>query len=132
MLDKLIIIENNEDYKFNSFEDIVKYFIDNNYYDLSSTEKENIIMKKAIDISIENGLKIIKNKNEISNLNESFIAIDEMSVILSILKNQTKIILLERKDSKIFNKYINQPRNDDNYIIINTFAIEALENYLSY
>lgn len=132
MLDKLIIIENNEDYKFNSFEDIVKYFIDNNYYSLSSTEKENIIMKKAIDISIENGLKIIKNKNEISNLNESFIAIDEMSVILSILKNQTKIILLERKDSKIFNKYINQPRNDDNYIIINTFAIEALENYLSY
>ena len=133
MLDKLIIIEGDKDYQCSTFEEIVKYLINENYYNLTKQEKENIIMKKAIENAIDKGLKIIKNKNQIKekDLNKSFIIIDEMTVILSIIKDQSKIVLLERKDSNIFNKYIKIPNNNDNYTIINTFATQALKNYLA-
>lgn len=133
MLDKLIIIEGDKDYQCSTFEEIVKYLINENYYNLTKQEKENIIMKKAIENAIDKGLKIIKNKNQIKekDLNKSFIIIDEMTVILSIIKDQSKIILLEKKDSNIFNKYIKIPNNNDNYTIINTFATQALKNYLT-
>lgn len=133
MLDKLIIIEDDKDYQCSTFEEIVKYLINENYYNLTKQEKENIIMKKAIENAIDKGLKIIKNKNQIKekDLNKSFIIIDEMTVILSIIKDQSKIVLLERKDSNIFNKYIKIPNNNDNYTIINTFATQALKNYLT-
>lgn len=133
MLDKLIIIEDDKDYQYSTFEEIVKYLINENYYNLTKQEKENIIMKKAIENAIDKGLKIIKNKDQIKekDLNKSFIIIDEMTVILSIIKDQSKIVLLERKDSNIFNKYIKIPNNNDNYAIINTFATQALKNYLA-
>lgn len=133
MLDKLIIIEGDKDYQYSTFEEIVKYLINENYYNLTKQEKENIIMKKAIENAIDKGLKIIKNKNQIKekDLNKSFIIIDEMTVILSIIKDQSKIVLLEKKDSNIFNKYIKIPNNNDNYTIINTFATQVLKNYLT-
>ena len=101
MLDKLIIIEGDKDYQYSTFEEIVKYLINENYYNLTKQEKENIIMKKAIENAIDKGLKIIK------------------------------IVLLEKKDSNIFNKYIKIPNNNDNYTIINTFATQVLKNYLT-
>lgn len=133
MLDKLIIIKDDKDYQCSTFEEIVKYLINENYYNLTKQEKENIMMKKAIEKAIDKGLKIIKNKNQIKekDLNKSFIIIDEMTVILSIIKDQSKIVLLEKKDSNIFNKYIKIPNNNDNYTIINTFATQALKNYLT-
>ena len=133
MLDKLIIIKDDKDYQCSTFEEIVKYLINENYYSLTKQEKENIMMKKAIEKAIDKGLKIIKNKNQIKekDLNKSFIIIDEMTVILSIIKDQSKIVLLEKKDSNIFNKYIKIPNNNDNYTIINTFATQALKNYLT-
>lgn len=133
MLDKLIIIEGDKDYQCSTFEEIVKYLINENYYNLTKQEKENIIMKKAIENAIDKGLKIIKNKDQIKekDLNKSFIIIDKMTVILSIIKDQSKIVLLERKDSNIFNKYIKIPNNNDNYTIINTFATQVLKNYLT-
>ncbi len=131
MLDKLIIIKDDKDYQCSTFEEIVKYLINENYYNLTKQEKENIMMKKAIEKAVDKGLKIIKNNNQIKDLNKSFIIIDEMTVILSIIKDQSKIVLLERKDSNIFNKYIKIPNNNDNYAIINTFATQALKNYLA-
>ena len=131
MLDKLIIIEDDKDYQCSTFEEIVKYLINENYYNLTKQEKENIIMKKAIEKAVDKGLKIRKNNNQIKDLNKSFIIIDEMTVILSIIKDQSKIVLLEKKDSNIFNKYIKIPNNNDNYTIINTFATQALKNYLT-
>lgn len=131
MLDKLIIIKDDKDYQCSTFEEIVKYLINENYYNLTKQEKENIMMKKAIEKAVDKDLKIIKNNNQIKDLNKSFIIIDEMTVILSIIKDQSKIVLLERKDSNIFNKYIKIPNNNDNYAIINTFATQALKNYLA-
>ena len=131
MLDKLIIIKDDKDYQCSTFEEIVKYLINENYYNLTKQEKENIMMKKAIEKAVDKGLKIIKNNNQIKDLNKSFIIIDEMTVILSIIKDQSKIVLLERKDSNIFNKYIKIPNNNDNYAIINTFSTQALKNYLA-
>lgn len=131
MLDKLIIIKDDKDYQCSTFEEIVKYIINENYYNLTKQEKENIMMKKAIEKAVDKGLKIIKNNNQIKDLNKSFIIIDEMTVILSVIKDQSKIVLLERKDSNIFNKYIKIPNNNDNYAIINTFATQALKNYLA-
>ena len=132
MLSKFIIIENNKDYQCNTFEDVVKYFIDENYYNLTMAEQKNKIMKIAIDNAIDNNLKIVKIVENIDNINESFIAIDEITVILSILKNQLRIVLLERKDSNVFNKYIKIPETNDNYVIINTFSKYALKNYIDY
>ena len=120
MLDKLIIIKDDEDYQCSTFEEIVKYLINENYYNLTKQEKENIMMKKAIEKAVDKGLKIIKNNNQIKDLNKSFIIIDEMTVILSIIKDQY-----------IFNKYIKIPNNNDNYTIINTFATQVLKNYLT-
>ena len=131
MLDKLIIIKDDKDYQCSTFEEIVKYLINENYYNLTKQEKENIMMKKAIEKAVDKGLKTIKNNNQIKDLNKSFIIIDEMTVILSIIKEQSKIVLLERKDSNIFNKYIKIPNNNDNYAIINRFATQALKNYLA-
>lgn len=131
MLDKLIIIKDDKDYQCSTFEEIVKYLINENYYNLTKQEKENIMMKKAIEKAVDKDLKIIKNNNQIKDLNKSFIIIDEMTVILSIIKDQSKIVLLERKDSNIFNKYIKIPNNNDNYAIINTFATQALKNYIA-
>ena len=131
MLDKLIIIKDDKDYQCSTFEEIVKYLINENYYNLTKQEKENIMMKKAIEKAVDKDLKIIKNNNQIKDLNKSFIIIDEMTGILSIIKDQSKIVLLERKDSNIFNKYIKIPNNNDNYAIINTFATQALKNYLA-
>ena len=131
MLDKLIIIKDDKDYQCSTFEEIVKYLINENYYNLTKQEKENIMNKKAIEKAVYKDLKIIKNNNQIKDLNKSFIIIDEMTVILSIIKDQSKIVLLERKDSNIFNKYIKIPNNNDNYAIINTFATQALKNYLA-
>ena len=131
MLDKLIIIKDDKDYQCSTFEEIVKYLINENYYNLTKQEKENIMMKKAIEKAVDKDLKIIKNNNQIKDLNKSFIIIDEMTVILSIIKDQSKIVLLERKDSNIFNKYIKIPNKNDNYAIINTFATQALKNYLA-
>lgn len=132
MLSKFIIIENNKDYQCNTFEDVVKYFIDENYYNLTMAEQKNKIMKIAIDNAVDNNLKIVKIVENIDNINESFIAIDEITVILSILKNQLRIVLLERKDSNVFNKYIKIPETNDNYVIINTFSKHALKNYIDY
>lgn len=132
MLSKFIIIENNKDYQCNTFEDVVKYFIDENYYNLTMAEQKNKIMKIAIDNAIDNNLKIVKIVENIDNINESFIAIDEITVILSILKNQLRIVLLERKDSNVFNKYIKISETNDNYVIINTFSKHALKNYIDY
>ena len=131
MLDKLIIIKDDKDYQCSTFEEIVKYLINENYYNLTKQEKENIMMKKAIEKAVDKDLKIIKNKDQIKDLNKPFIIIDEMTVILSIIKDQSKIVLLERKDSNTFNKYIKIPNNNDNYTIINTFATQALKNYLA-
>ena len=110
----------------------MKYFIDENYYNLTMAEQKNKIMKIAIDNAIDNNLKIVKIVENIDNINESFIAIDEITVILSILKNQLRIVLLERKDSNVFNKYIKIPETNDNYVIINTFSKHALKNYIDY
>ena len=98
MLSKFIIIENNKDYQCNTFEDVVKYFIDENYYNLTMAEQKNKIMKIAIDNAIDNNLKIVKIVENIDNINESFIAIDEITVILSILNNQLRMLLLERQE----------------------------------
>ena len=110
----------------------MKYFIDENYYNLTMAEQKNKIMKIAIDNAIDNNLKIVKIVENIDNINESFIAIDEITVILSILKSQLRIVLLERKDSNVFNKYIKIPETNDNYVIINTFSKHALKNYIDY
>ena len=48
MLSKFIIIENNKDYQCNTFEDVVKYFIDENYYEIERG------MKAYIYVVIEN------------------------------------------------------------------------------
>ena len=132
MLDKFIIIENGKDYQCNTFEEVVKYFIGENYYNLTMVEQKNIIMKIAIDNALNSNLKIVSKAKNIDNIKKSFIVIDEITVILSILKNQTKIVLLERKDSNIFNQYIKIPKTNDNYVIINTFSTQALKIYLDF
>ena len=64
MLDKLIIIEGDKDYQCSTFEEIVKYLINENYYNLTKQEKENII---AVVSSDDDMIPMIFQENMLSD-----------------------------------------------------------------
>ena len=132
MQDKIIIIKDDKDFKCNSFKEIVKFFFGTNYYDLSDVEKNNKIVKLAIDVAYAYKLKITSKCENLNDLENSFFITDEMTAILSLLKSQLSIVLLERSDSNIFNKYINNQNSENNYVIVNKFAKEILKKYLKF
>ena len=129
-MEKLIIIEGKEKYKYDNAKDLIKEFIDKNYFDISKEEKKNILEKKSIANTMMDNIKIAKiNKFPDDYDDKAFILYNEVSYILSLLKFN-KIILLERTDANVFGRYINKKEIEDNYIIVNKFANEILKKYL--
>jgi len=129
-MEKLIIIEGKEKYKYDDIENLIQTFVSNNYFNISDEEKNELLEKKAVANTMMDNIKIVKlNKYPDDFKEESFIIYDEISYILSMLKFN-KLILLERTDANIFGKYINKEKIEDNYIIINKFADEILKKYL--
>lgn len=129
-MEKLIIIEGKEKYKYDNIEDLIQTFVSNNYFNMSAEEKNELLEKKAVANTMMDNIKVVKlNKYPDDFEEETFIIYDEISYILSMLKFN-KLMLLERTDANIFGKYINKESIEDNYIIINKFANEILKKYL--
>jgi len=129
-MEKLIIIEGKEKYKYDNIENLIETFVSSSFYDMSNEEKINTLEKKAIANTMIDNIKIVKlNKYPDDFDKNSFVLYNEISYILSMLKFN-KLILLERTDANIFGKYMNKESIEDNYIIINKFANEILKKYL--
>lgn len=119
---KLIIIEKENKYQFDSIEDLVKELVDENYYNMNQEQKKEILNKKA-SFNILNKIGI--KQKEIEN---KIITTNEYTYILS-LSNLDIITILERKDADIFLKGWNKENFEGNYIIINRFAKELLKQH---
>jgi len=129
-MEKLIVIEGKEKYKYDNIENLIEAFIGNNYSNMPTEEKNIILEKKAVANTMMDNIKVVKiNKYPDDFEENSFVLYNEISYILSMLKFN-KLILLERTDANIFGKYINKEWIEDNYIIINKFANEILKKYL--
>lgn len=111
MTKKLIVIENGEYFQYDKLEDLVKDLIDDNFYEMSQEERINKMHINALANGLDRA-SIINIKNE-------------KEYILSVLVSN-RIILLERIDSEIFTKDIEKSKIEDNYIVVNTFALELL------
>ena len=128
MLNKVIIIEDDNKVQCDSVEEVVKTLIDEKYYELDEKEKLEKREMKAIANCINNSFEIVENVNS-KDLENKFVIKDETTYVLSLLIIN-KIILLERIDSNIYTSSINKSNMKDNYIIVNKFAKELLKNYL--
>ena len=131
MLKKLIIIENDKEIQCDTLEDVVKTLIDENYYNMTPSQKIEKMKIKALANSINNKKEIVQKPavNTEESIQDKFIIQDEITYILSLLTTNN-ILLLERKDSNIFTKDLNKENLKDNYIIVNTFAKELLSKYI--
>jgi len=129
-MEKLIVIEGKEKYKYDNIENLIEAFIGNNYSNMPTEEKNIILEKKAVANTMMDNIKVVKiNKYPDDFEDNAFVLHNEISYILSMLKFN-KLMLLERTDANIFGKYINKEKIEDNYIIINKFADEILKKYL--
>ena len=128
MLNKVIIIEDDNKVQCDSVEEVVKTLIDEKYYELDEKEKLEKREMKAIANCINNSFEIVENVNS-KDLENKFVIKDETTYVLSLLIIN-KMILLERIDSNIYTSSIDKSNMKDNYIIVNKFAKELLKNYL--
>ena len=128
MLNKVIIIEDDNKVQCDSVEEVVKTLIDEKYYELDEKEKLEKREMKAIANCINNSFETVENVNS-KDLENKFVIKDETTYVLSLLIIN-KIILLERIDSNIYTSSIDKSNMKDNYIIVNKFAKELLKNYL--
>ena len=126
----LIIIEGKEKYQFDNIEELVDVFVGRNFYNMPEEEKKVILEKRTAANALINNLSIIELKKYPDDyMKNAFIVYDEYTYILSMLKFN-KLVLLEKTDANIFGKYMKKDWVEDNYIIINNFANEILNNYL--
>ena len=131
VMEKLIVIEGKNTYKYNDIESLVKNFIHPNYYEVTTEQREEELEKKAVANTTLDNIPIIKwkDRNVIKDISNAMILYDEFTYILSMLQLQ-KFYLLEAKEANIFGKYINQNDIKDNYIIVNSFANQIMQKYL--
>lgn len=129
MLKKLIIIENGEEIQVDTLEELIKTLIDENFYNMTQREKIKKMEMKALANCLNTNMQVTQEIPIDGNIKNKFIIKDEYTYILSLLITNN-ILLLERKDSSIFTKFMNKDSIKDNYIIVNKFAKELLIRYL--
>ena len=128
MLKKLIIIENGEEVQCDTLEELVKILIDENYYNMTDSEKKENMKIKALANCMNNKIEIV-DEIKSSNIEGCFIIKNEITYILSLL-TINKVVLLERVDANILTKTLNKEGIKDNYIIVNKFAKDLLKEYV--
>lgn len=134
MLKEFILIENNKYYQFSNIQEIIKYLLGNNYYNLSKDEQINTMKINALLTCSKTQKEIIdinNNIGNIENIENYFILYDEITYILSLLLTG-KYMLLENKSTNVFIKdlTINKENLQDNYVIVNKFASKLLLDYI--
>lgn len=131
MLKKLIIIEKGKQYQINNEKELVKLLIDPNYYEMSDMQKLNTLKIKAISNSLNNEMEILIPDEIPENIdvNNKFILLNEKTYILSLMMTNN-VTILERIDSNVYIKYLSKKNFTKNYIIVNNFAKQILQEYL--
>lgn len=127
---KIIVIEQENKYQYDSIEELVKDILDEEYYNMGQEQKKEILNKKAnLNRLNRKGITIqddfTKKNNSIEN---KIITTNEYTYILS-LANLDIITILEQKDADVFLKGWDKEKFDGNYIIINRFAKELIKQY---
>lgn len=108
------------DIKCDSLEAVVRTLLDNNYYKMSKSEKKEVIeMKATANAALNRGVRLEDS---------DFVLDDEVTYILSLLKYNI-VYLLERADNRVLTKDIDVPELPNNYVVVNKFADELLNNY---
>ena len=99
---KIIVIERNNSFQFDSIEDLVKGLLGDDYYNMNEIQKQEILKRKTFYNKINNkDISIAKNRNLYNNLNNKVFIDNEYTYILSLVSLDI-IVLLERKDADIF------------------------------
>lgn len=129
---KLILIENGEAEQYDTLPELVRGIIDENFYNMSLEERKNVMEKKALANCLNTKKEVTYEIPFEGNIEDKFIISDEMTYILSLL-SLNRLQLLERKDKDfdIFTKGIEIQNPKNNYIIVNKYANQLLQNYLN-
>lgn len=133
-MNNIIMVKDAIDFECNNIEEVVKFIFGKNYYDLNEEEKLKLREFMAYKECLGKNIEIILKRENINkeNINTCFIALDEISYIISLLK-YGNLVILEEKNSNIFSKYINKSsfeKLSKNYIMLNKFANEMIDNYI--
>ena len=83
---------------------------------------------KALANSLGMKIDIVDDVKD-GNYDGKFIIKDEITYILSLLTTN-KVLLLENKEADAFAKNIDKSVIENNYIILNTFAKQLLNDYI--
>ena len=117
---KYIIMEGGVDVRCNTFREVVENLIDPNYYSLTDNQKKSAIKRKAMF----NYLNQIGQESK-----PPIVTDDEYTYIFSLLRSDI-VHLLERMDGRELTKDIDIA-GDGNYVHVNCYAQELLDNYQS-
>lgn len=129
MLKKLILIEDDDKYQFDTLEELVCLIIDKNYYQMTEEEKKKKLELKAFANCMQEKIEIITNLDGELKTDGKFVAVDEISYIYSLLLLD-KVTILESTDSNILTAKLDKSKITKNYIIVNHFSKELLNKYL--
>jgi len=129
MLKKLILIEDDEKYQFDSLKELVHLIIDERFYEMTDEEKLKKLELKAFANCVQNNIEIVTKLNNEENIEGKFVAIDEVTYIYSLLL-LNKVTLLESVDSNILTKELDKSKIEENYVIVNNFAKILLDKYI--
>ena len=123
----LILMYEGKTEEFDTFEEIEKFVIGNNCGNVSEIlYKKAFLISKLYDVQIYNTKKGIHDlSSSVTKLNNPII-IDSVKTYILSLCRLNNIMLLEKRGTGILTKNINVPPNEDNYIVINSYANEIL------
>ena len=102
-MNNIIMVKDAIDFECNNIEEVVKFIFGKNYYDLNEEEKLKLREFMAYKECLGKNIEIILKRENINkeNINTCFIALDEISYIISLLK-YGNLVILEEKNSNIF------------------------------
>lgn len=137
-MENIILVYESKKYFFNTYEEIIELFFGKNYDKLSFNEKFKIRYQKALGICIKNNIELVDTRvgklggngeilSKEFDFEKAFIIDNEKTYILSMCKFEN-ILILENKESKIFNipGVAKIDDEDNNYIVINKLVDRLL------
>jgi hypothetical protein len=129
MLKSIILIEGENDYQCDTFEEVVRKLIHENYYEMTEKQRKEEMRMKALANCLGNDCEVIDKAGSNSSVSNKMIIEDEMTYILSLLQ-ANKIALLERVDSNVFTRGLDKSSFKKNYVLVNKFAKDLLLKYI--
>ena len=133
----LIVIIGKNKYQFDTKEELLQSLLGDSsseYSNLTAQEKKDRRYLKAYINMLGKEDKILDYKRESNgqgeiDISEKFLIDNDDMYVMSLLR-ANKIILLEHKEANIFAKNIQPSNAQDNYIIINSYALDIVKSYI--